>query len=68
LIAMSGLIVFMNFILPSLALTLGQIKILVLWGLTLMGAFSVFVAGLEEAARKQSRKISGKLKGKYVQP
>ena len=50
----AGMIVFMKFILPNISFTEGQLTVLVLWALTLMATFGVVLAGLEEAARKQS--------------
>ncbi len=54
LFSMIGMIVFMKFVLPNFELTEGQLTVVVLWALTLMAAFSVVLAGLEEAARKQT--------------
>ncbi len=53
-LGMTGMIVFMNFILPHFSFTEGQLGVVVLWGLTVMAAFSGVVSGLEEAARKQT--------------
>jgi len=53
LLSMSGMVVFMNFILPNFELTEGQLTVVVLWSLTLMAALGAVWAGLEEAARKQ---------------
>ena len=50
-VGMAGMIVFMNFILPHFEFTQGQLTVVVLWGLTLMAAFSVVLAGLEEAVK-----------------
>ena len=54
LFGMIGMIVFMKFILPNFELTDGQLTVIVLWALTLMAAFGVVLAGLEEAARRQT--------------
>ena len=50
---MMGMIVFMKFILPNFEFTGGQLKVVVLWGLTLMAGGGVVLAGLEEAARRR---------------
>ena len=54
LFGITGMIVFSTFILPNFELTEGQLTVIVLWGLTLMAAFCVVWAGLEEAARRQT--------------
>ena len=53
LVSMTGMIVFMTFILPNFELTQGQLTVVVLWALTLMAALGAVWAGLEEAARRQ---------------
>ena len=49
----TGMIVFMNFILPKVSFTEGQLIVVVLWGLTLLAAFGAVWAGLEEAANNK---------------
>ncbi len=51
---MTGMVVFGNFVLPNYELTEGQLVVVILWALTLMAAFGVVLAGLEEAARRQT--------------
>ena len=48
----AGMGEFMNFILPHFSLTMGQLVVAVLWGLTVMSAGGVILAGLEEAAKR----------------
>ena len=50
----AGMGIFMNFILPHLSLTMGQVVVAVLWGLTAMSAGGVILAGLEEAAKRST--------------
>ena len=54
LVSMTGMVVFMNFILPNFELAQGQLTVVVLWSLTLMTALGAVWAGLEEAARRQT--------------
>ena len=54
LFGMIGMVVFANYVLPNCEFTEGQLVVVVLWALTLMAAFGVVLAGLEEAARRQS--------------
>ena len=51
---MIGMVVFANFILPNYEFTEGQLVVVVLWAMTLMAAFCAVLAGLEEAARRQT--------------
>jgi hypothetical protein len=53
LAGMAGMILFMNVILPRFDLTMGQVTVVVLWGVTLMTALGAVWAGLDEAARRQ---------------
>ena len=48
----AGMGVFMNFILPHFPLTMGQLVVAVLWGMTAMSAGGVILAGLEEAVKR----------------
>ena len=48
----TGMGVFMNFILPHFSLSMGQLVVAMLWGLTVMSAGGVILAGLEEAAKR----------------
>ena len=48
----AGMGIFMNFILPHFPLTMGQLVVAVLWGLTVMSIGGVILAGLEEAAKR----------------
>jgi hypothetical protein len=50
---MAATVIFMNFILPHFNLTEGQLRIVVFWTLTHMGAWGVVLTGLEEAARRR---------------
>ena len=54
LFGMIGMVVFANFVLPNYEFTEGQLVVVVLWALTLMAAFGVVLAGLEEAAHRQT--------------
>jgi hypothetical protein len=54
LLSMTGMVVFMNFVLPNFELTEGQLVVVVLWALTLTAALGAVWAGLEEAARRQN--------------
>jgi len=54
LASMTGMIVFMNLILPNFEFTQGQLTVVVLWSLTLMAALGAVWASLEEAARRQT--------------
>ena len=54
LFGMVGMIIFMKFILPNFEFTEEQLMVVVLWALTLMAASGVVLAGLEEAARRQT--------------
>ena len=65
LFGITGMIVFSTFILPNFELTEGQLTVIVLWALTLMAAFGVVGAGLEEAARRQTI-VSDSSKEQYV--
>jgi hypothetical protein len=58
LVSLTGMVVFMNFILPNFELTVGQLTVVVLWALTLMAALGAVWAGLEEAARRQSTTVN----------
>ena len=42
----------MNFILPHFSLTMGQLVVAVLWGMTVMSTGGVILAGLDEAAKR----------------
>ena len=46
--------IFMNFILPHFSLTMGQIVVAVLWGLTVMSIGGGILTGLEEAAKRST--------------
>ena len=50
----AGMGIFMNFILPHFSLTMGQLVVAVLWGLTVMSIGGVILAGLEEAAKRST--------------
>jgi len=50
----AGMVIFMNFILPHFSLTMGQIVVAVLWGLTVMSIGGGIQAGLEEAAKRST--------------
>lgn len=54
LLGMVGMVCFMRFILPNFEFSEAQLKVVVLWALTLMASFGVVLAGLEEAARRQT--------------
>jgi peptidoglycan/LPS O-acetylase OafA/YrhL len=58
LVSLTGIVVFMNFVLPNVELTVGQLTVVVLWALTLMAALGAVWAGLEEAARRQSTTVN----------
>ena len=57
-LGMTGMIVFMDFILPHFEFSEGQLGVVVLWGLTVMATFGGVASGLEEAARKQNSTTS----------
>ena len=50
----AGMGLFMNFILPHFSLTMGQVVVAVLWGLTVMSIGGGIQAGLEEAAKRST--------------
>ena len=50
----AGMVIFMNFILPHFSLTMGQLVVAVLWGLTAMSIGGAIQAGLEEASKRSA--------------
>ena len=48
----TGMGIFMNFIVPHFSLTMGQLVVAALWGLTAMSIGGVILAGLEESAQR----------------
>jgi uncharacterized membrane protein YtjA (UPF0391 family) len=50
----AGMVLFMNFILPHFSLTMGQVVVAVLCGLTVMSIGGGIQAGLEEAAKRST--------------
>jgi hypothetical protein len=49
-----GVIVFMEFILPNLELTVGQLMVVACWAWPLITAFAIVSPGLKEAVRRQT--------------
>jgi hypothetical protein len=53
-LGVAGAGIFVNFIMPKLELTVGQLVVVVQWTLTSMTALGAVWAGLEEAVRNQA--------------